>query len=82
VTVNRLLRATWLSGVAGRCRRTTGRPSSAVYLHHHMHSGRASGEVFGYVRSETLRSRRIRAAIDVTIPAFIDPVLPAKYVIS
>jgi len=47
LTVNRLLRATWLGGAAGI----------------------ASGGAFEYVRStnsssETLRSRRIRAAID------------------
>jgi hypothetical protein len=47
ITVNRLLRATWLGGVAGI----------------------SSGGAFEYVRSsnstsETLRSRRIRAAID------------------
>ncbi|KAN0124041.1 hypothetical protein V8E52_002531 [Russula decolorans] len=47
ITVNRLLRATWLSGVAGI----------------------GSGGAVGYVRSansspETLRSRRIRAALD------------------
>jgi hypothetical protein len=63
--------AEWLVGVAGR-------PTS-IYISH-MHSGIASGGAFEYVRSansrsETLRSRRIRAAINVTNPAFIDPVL-------
>ena len=46
----------------------------------HMHSGIASGGAFEYVRSassssETLRSRRIRAAIDVLILAFVVTVL-------
>ncbi|KAI9466020.1 hypothetical protein BJY52DRAFT_1112108 [Lactarius psammicola] len=64
LTVNRLLRATWLGGAAGRrCK-----ISSVPYIPH-THSGIASGGAFEYVRSsnsssETLRSRRIRAAYD------------------
>ncbi|KAI0295511.1 hypothetical protein BC826DRAFT_909106 [Russula brevipes] len=54
LTVNRVLRATWLGGAAGR---------------HHMTMCIASGGAFEYVRStssssETLRARRIRTAID------------------
>ena len=75
LTVNRLLRATWLGGAAGRCHRMT---LYSIYSLR-VHSGIAGGGTFEYVRStnsssETLRSRRIRAAIDVPIPAFFDPV--------
>ena len=75
LTVNRLLRATWLGGAAGRCHRMTW---YSIYSSH-VHLGIASGGAFEYVRSansssETLRSRRIHATIDVPIPTFFDPV--------
>ena len=73
LTVNRLLRATWLGGAAGRCHRMTLYSIYSLYAH----LGIASGGAFEYVRSansssETLRSRRIRATTDVPIPAFLD----------
>jgi hypothetical protein len=48
------------------------------YTSYSVHSGIAGGGAFEYVRatnssSETLRSRRIRAAIDVPILALFDP---------
>jgi hypothetical protein len=76
LTVNRLLRATWLGGATGMCHRTTYCP---IYISR-IYSGIASGGAFEYVRStnsssETLHSRRIRAAIDVSIPSSIDIVM-------
>src|SRR5713226_3681700 len=67
ITVNRLLRATLLGGVAGMCHRTF---QCNMYISHHVHTGIGSGGAVEYVRSansspETLRSRRIRAALDV-----------------
>ena len=66
LTVNRLLRATWLGGMAGRLYKYL----VSICLSH-IHSGIASGGAFEYVRSsnsssETLRSRRIHAAYDVS----------------
>ncbi|KAI0048197.1 hypothetical protein FA95DRAFT_1491245 [Auriscalpium vulgare] len=60
LTVNRLLRATWVGGVAG-----------AIDTPHCRMPGIAGGGAFGYVRSvnstsETLRARRIRAAYDTS----------------
>jgi hypothetical protein len=79
-TVNRLLRATWLSGVAGMYHRTTPYP---IYAHV-CNSGIASGGTFEYVRSsnsslETLRSRRIHAAIDVAILAPFNPLVTISH---
>ncbi len=67
ITINRLLRATWLGGVAGMCLRSFQHP---IYILHHVHTGIGGGGAVEYVRSansglETLRSRRIRAALDV-----------------
>jgi len=68
ITVNRLLRATWLSGVAGMYPRAS---QYSIYISQFLvHTGIGSGGAVGYVRSansspETLRSRRIRAALDV-----------------
>ncbi len=76
MTKNRLLRATWLGGVAGMCHRTF---QCNMYISHHVHTGIGSGGAVEYVRSansspETLRSRRIRAALDVIpILALFDP---------
>jgi hypothetical protein len=80
ITVNRLLRATWLAGVAGVYRRTSQYPIyiSCFFL---VHTGIGSGGAVEYVRSansspETLRSRRIRAALDVIpiLALFFPPV--------
>ena len=66
LTVNRLLRATWLGGAAGELK------VSNVHIYiSQIYPGIASGGAFEYVRSsnsspETLRSRRIRAAYDVS----------------
>jgi hypothetical protein len=73
-TVNRLLRATWLGGAAGMYRRTFQYPRHIS----HVRPGIASGGAFEYVRSansntEMLRSRRIRAAIDVPTLALFGP---------
>ena len=67
LTVNRLLRTTWLGGAAGRLYKLSSVDMSLTYS-----SGIASGGAFEYVRSsnsssETLRSRRIRAAYDVSL---------------
>lgn len=75
ITINRLLRATWLGGVTGMCLKTIQYPG---YTSYSVHLGIASGGAFEYVRStnsssETLRSRRIRVAIDVPILALFDP---------
>lgn len=69
ITVNRLLRATWLGGVVGMYR-TAARLSTPYISHVFVHTGIGSGGAVEYARSansgpETLRSRRIRAAIDV-----------------
>jgi hypothetical protein len=69
ISVNRLLRATWLGGVAGMYR-TAGCHSIPYISHIIMHTGIGGGGAVEYVRSansnpETLRSRRIRAALDV-----------------
>lgn len=67
ITMNRLLRSTWLGGVAGMYRRTSQFP---MYISHFAHAGIGGGGAVEYLRSansspETLRSRRIRAALDV-----------------
>jgi hypothetical protein len=76
LTVNRLLRATWLGGAAGRY------PWMTLWPMHisHAHVGIVGGGAFEYIRSsnsssETLRSRRIRALYDVPVLVFLDPIL-------
>jgi hypothetical protein len=76
LTVNRLLRATWLGGAAGR------HPWMTLWPIHisHAHIGIVGGGAIEYTRSsnsslETLRSRRIRALFDVLVLTFLDPIL-------
>lgn len=74
LTVNRLLRATWLGGAAGR---------HWVILWpmriSHARIGIVGGGAFESIRSsnsslETLRSRRIHALYDVLVLTFLDPI--------
>ncbi len=80
ITVNRLLRATWLGGVAGMYP-PQDVPISAYISHNFVLIGIGSGGAVEYVRSansnpETLRSRRIRAALDVIsiLALFVPPI--------
>ena len=72
LTVNRLLRATWVGGASGTCRTLFACTPFLTYVCNPPNAGIVTGGGFEYVRSaysnpENVRNRRIRATYDVRL---------------